>query len=147
MSVSEDDKERDNKVAGTAHCDIKAPRTAPRIRLARRLIFSNDKHLEGEASRLTLFRSQRVHPFKTWESREIAIGGVEDRAVFECDGCEHRVHDERTDSLPCPHQPLQNVPVAVAWLQNSYLWLREPRCYRRFRFTGGEWTLEGARIR
>jgi hypothetical protein len=69
-------------------------------------------------------------------------------AVLDGDGRENSIHDERADGLPFPHQPLQNVPMAVTWLQNSYLlWLGESRCHRRFRLGGGEWTLERARIR
>lgn len=87
---------------------------------------------------MTLSLNQRVRPFKAWESREIAIGGVEDRPVLESDGRESRIHDQRTDGLPFPHQPLQNVPVAVTWFQNSYVWLGESRRHGRFRLGRGE---------
>ena len=98
-------------------------------------------------SRLTSARGQRVRPFEIRKSREIAIGGVEDCAVLEGHGRENSIHDYRTDSLPFPHQALQDVPVAVTWLQNSYVWLGEPGRHRRFRLGHGERTFEGARIR
>lgn len=60
---------------------------------------------------------------------------------------EDSIHDEWPDRLPFSHQPLQNVPLSVTWLQNSHLWLGEPSRHRRFCLGGGEWTFEGARIR
>src|SRR5437667_12721815 len=64
-------------------------------------------------------RCERIHPLKSSEPREVAISGVQRRAVLDGDGRQRGIRHERPNGLPRLDQALQYFPVPLAWFENG----------------------------
>src|SRR5271166_18585 len=92
-------------------------------------------------------RQERIRPPEPRKPREVTIGRTERGAMFQGDSGKDGVHDERAGGLAVADKATQNVPVALARLDNAGYRQSEPGGDRRLGLGSGKRTLEYARVR
>lgn len=92
-------------------------------------------------------------PADTGEAGEVVVVGVNDSAVFDCNGCDDDVGDEFAGGPGVRPKLLEEVPMPVTGVQHAYVRQAEPRlndlrgfkkgCGPRMDFGASDETQEG----